>query len=33
MTTGGEPLGYPPVACGLHLEARRYASIWRSSAA
>ena len=33
MTTGGEPLGSPPVACGLHLEARRYPSILRSSAA
>jgi hypothetical protein len=31
--TGGEPIGSPPVMCVLHLEARRYASILRSSAA
>jgi hypothetical protein len=30
---GGEPLGSPPIACYLHLEARCYPSILRSSAA
>ena len=33
MTTGGEPLGSPPVARGLHPTGRGYASILRSSAA